>query len=203
MKTLISRTIVVALCCLFFSVSSCNAPPRQSVPVYDSYVPTPMLLVSCDKMIKHGVFDKQTAVAYHKCIYDIKNVNGRYHSDLERASDLKRIALAEQFAAGKISASQFNSEIADYDLQMRNVEITRQTQEEVADAAKKTAESAERAASEAVAARRAIEQVNSTRDVSSNNFQSQIDQLKEQSRVTRVDQCRRNATSLMGQSACM
>lgn len=79
----------------------------------------------CELILKNGVMTKNDAYPYQKCIVSVKEKRGMYNNDLDKALDLKQVELAEKFSSGQITASEYNSRIAEYNVQINSVRQSR------------------------------------------------------------------------------
>jgi hypothetical protein len=86
-------------------------------------------LKECDKLLNGNSFSKKNAFTYQKCVVQAKERFHLFASDFDKAEDYKRLELAEQYSAGKISSAQFNSALADYELQMNSIRMARANSE--------------------------------------------------------------------------
>jgi hypothetical protein len=127
-----------------------QASSATTAPVYESLVDRE--LGKCNKLIKDGKFSRSNAVRYHKCVITAKEKDPRNYLAEDKVEDYKRLELAEQFAANKISDTQFNSRMAEYSLERQRAEAVVQNQRqflqyqrETALAAQQSAEAAQQA----------------------------------------------------------
>lgn len=79
----------------------------------------------CEMILKDGVMTKNDAYPYQKCIVSVKENRGMYANDLDKALDLKQVELAEKFSSGQITASEYNSRVAEYNIQINSVRQSR------------------------------------------------------------------------------
>lgn len=144
------------VCLVIAGCNSVNNNVQQQVsqttpaPVYESLVDREV--GKCDKLIKDGKFSRRNAVTYHKCIIVAKEKDPLVYLAEDKAEDYKRLELAEEFAANKITDTQFNSRMAEYSLERQRAEATVQNQRqllqyqrEMALAAQQSADAAQRA----------------------------------------------------------
>jgi hypothetical protein len=133
-------------------LAGCQSTPNNSGTVQATGPSVPSNFDRCDRLLTNNTFTKKNAVPYHKCIIARNDEMHIYQGDLDKLDDYKRLELAEKYASGRISGTEFNSQMAEFDVQLNNQRLVRANSARMAAAQEQQAESVELARRQAAAA---------------------------------------------------
>lgn len=141
-----------ALVLLFLagSLAGCQSARQPTGPVDTTtpgYGTGQVKLMECDKLLTDNTFTKKNALPYQKCVVQTKEKYNLFSSDLDKVEDYKRLELAEQYSSGKISGTQFNASLAEYEMQLNSIKMARNNARTMADAQAASANAQAQAAS--------------------------------------------------------